>query len=308
MLKFYFNIEVEKVVEENGVYHFLYHDFSFYLMPFERSVEEFNDIYAVCQELKSRQIPVHTFIRNKEDQIITKIYETDYILMKIECREQEEINVIDMMQFNNALPLAKAKSALYRNNWGELWSKKVDYFEYQIRELGKDKKVILNSFSYYVGLAENAISYVNFVSTNYEMSEMDRITLSHKRIRFPNLKIHYFNPLNFIFDLEVRDIAEYIKAIFFTSPAEAKIELKAFLRTRKLSIYGYQMFFARLLYPSYYFDIYESVMNKNSDEEKMIPIIEKANSYELFLKEVYFELSNYAPIDSIDWIVNKKEL
>ncbi len=58
----------------------------------------------------------------------------------------------------------------------------VDYFEYQIRELGKDKKVILDSFSYYIGLGENAISYVNSTIAKYKPDDRERICLSHKRL------------------------------------------------------------------------------------------------------------------------------
>ena len=61
---------------------------------------------------------------------------------------------------NNMLILNETKSKLYRNSWASLWSAKLDYFEYQVSELGKDKPLILDSFSYYLGLGENAISYL----------------------------------------------------------------------------------------------------------------------------------------------------
>ena len=91
--------------------------------------------------------------------------------------------------------------------------KKWIIFEYQVRELGLDKKVIQESFSYYLGLAENAISYVNNTTLKYN-SFNSKVTLSHRRIFYPNFKINFLNPLSFIFDLEVRDIAEYLKAMF----------------------------------------------------------------------------------------------
>ena len=42
-----------------------------------------------------------------------------------------------------------------------------------------------------------------------------RIVLSHRRVFYPNYKLNYLNPLSFVFDLEVRDVAEYLKAMFF---------------------------------------------------------------------------------------------
>ena len=67
------------------------------------------------------------------------------------------------------------------------------------------------------------------------------------------------------------------------------------------------MLYARLLYPSYYFDIYEHIMNDNESEDKLMPIIEKCDKYELFLKQAYYEITKYVNLDKIDWLI-KKEL
>lgn len=76
---------------------------------------------------------------------------------------------------------------------------------------------------------------------------------------------------------------------------------------KRLTPYSYHMLYARLLYPSYYFDIYEDVMNNNGDEERLVKIISKVDDYELFLKEAYQEISKYTSLEHIDWII-KKEL
>ena len=67
------------------------------------------------------------------------------------------------------------------------------------------------------------------------------------------------------------------------------------------------MLYARLLYPTYYFDAYEDIINNNGDENKLISIVNKINEYELFLKKAYFEISKYTNLERIDWII-KKEL
>ena len=132
-----------------------------------------------------------------------------------------------------------------------------------------------------------------------------RVVLSHRRVFYPNYKLNFFNPLSFVFDLEVRDIAEYLKAMFFTIDTEYEVleDLKCYLSIKRLSIYDASMLYARLLYPSYYFDIYEEVMNKDRNEEDLIKIIKKANLYEDFLKAAYLEINKYAAIEKIDWII-----
>ena len=210
-----------------------------------------------------------------------------------------------MVKISEKLVLNNNKSNLYRNNWGTLWSEKIDYFEYQVRELSIEKEVVKSSFSYYVGLAENAISYVNNTNMKYG-GDAYRIVLSHRRVFYPNYKLNYLNPLSFVFDLEVRDIAEYLKAMFFKKDVGFCLdELSSYLKIRHLSLYEYQMLYARLLYPTYYFDVYEGVMNKNGDEEQLVNIIKKCDSYEEFLKKAYLEISKYAKIDKVEWIINQ---
>ena len=205
--------------------------------------------------------------------------------------------------------LNKDKKELYRNNWAKLWESKVDYFEYQIKELGRNKKIILNSFSYYIGLAENAISIANICELYNKDNMNEKVVLSHRRINYPCMEYEFYNPLEYIFDIQVRDVSEYLKSMFFYTDRNRTIkELKNYLLSTRLSNYEANMLYARLLYPTYYFDIYEKVIEDLKEESELLDIINKVDEYELFLKEAYFELSRMYKIEQINWIINKKEL
>ena len=272
-------------------------------MFYNRGLEELEDIIGVCNEMFLKGINVHEVIRNRDNSFLTKVNEYNYILFKVN-NLSEEYDIFDMVNISNKLVLNNNKSSLYRNNWGSLWSDKIDFFEYQVRELGVEKNVVKSSFSYYVGLSENAISYVNNAILKYGGVSSGRIVLSHRRVFYPNYKLNYMNPLSFVFDLEVRDVAEYLKSMFFKKDIEYCLdELKSYLSIRKLNIYEYHMFYARLLYPSYYFDVYDSVMNKNVNEEELVKIVKRSNDYEKFLKKTYLEISKYVRLDKIDWII-----
>ena len=272
-------------------------------MFYNRGLEELEDIIEVCNEMFLKGINVHEVIRNRNNSFLTKVNEYNYILFRVN-NLSEEYDIFDMVNISNKLILNNNKSSLYRNNWWSLWSDKIDFFEYQVRELGIEKNVVKSSFSYYVGLAENAISYVNNAVLKYGGVSSGRIVLSHRRVFFPNYRLNYMNPLSFVFDLEVRDVAEYLKAMFFKKDMEYCLdELKSYLSIRKLNIYEYHMFYARLLYPSYYFDVYDSVMNKNVNEEELVNIVKRSNDYEEFLKKTYLEISKYVRLDKIDWII-----
>lgn len=302
-ISFYYNIDIDTLEEKDGKYHFKYQNRDFFFVFFNRNLEELEDLLDCISEMQKKGIDVHGILINKDNSILTKINEYNYILFSVNnCSETYDI--FDIIDMNNKLTLNNYNSKLYRNNWENLWMQKVDYFEYQIRELGLDKQVIKNSFSYYIGLAENAISYVHNVKLKYP--SQGTIVLSHRRIFYPNYKLNYLNPLSFIFDLEVRDIAEYLKAMFFSDDDESEVleELKSFLKIKRLTICEYNMLYARLLYPSYYFDIYEEVMNKERSEEDLLKIISKNENFEEFLKKAYLEITKYAILEKVEWIIN----
>ena len=302
-ISFYYNIDIDTLEEKDGKYHFKYQNRDFFFVFFNRNLEELEDLLACISEMQKKGIDVHGILINKDNSILTKINEYNYILFSVNnCSETYDI--FDIIDMNNKLTLNNYNSKLYRNNWENLWMQKVDYFEYQIRELGLDKQVIKNSFSYYIGLAENAISYAHNVKLKYP--SQGTIVLSHRRIFYPNYKLNYLNPLSFIFDLEVRDIAEYLKTMFFSEDDESEIleELKSFLKIKRLTIYEYNMLYARLLYPSYYFDIYEEIMNKERSEEDLLKIISKNENFEEFLKKAYLEITKYAILEKVEWIIN----
>lgn len=300
-INFYYNFSVGEVEKYGSVYTFKIRKDIFYFVPLKRVDAELKDLMEVYRELKNKRVNIHDIVLNKFGSIVTNVYNQNYILLKPKEDIYIEYDLTELMKFNNSLSLTPAKSKLYRNSWAKLWSDKIDYFEYQIRELGKDKNVILDSFSYYVGLAENAISYVNSTSASYNGIN-DKIVLSHRRINYPNYSLNFLNPISFIFDLEVRDIASFIKSAFIAGE-DALNYLRLALRLNQFSIYSLQMLYARLIYPTFYFDVYEKVMNDEASQDDLIPIIEKAQDYELFLKQAYLEICKYAPIERVEWLL-----
>lgn len=302
-LEYYYRLDIDEIEELDGKYHFKINNQNYFFVFYNRGLEELEDIINVSSEMFRKGINVNKLLLNINNSYLTKVGEYNYILFSV-TNLNEEYDIFDMVKISDKLVLNNSKSNLYRNNWGKLWSEKVDYFEYQVRELSVEKTVVKSSFSYYIGLAENAISYVNSTTLKYG-GEYARIVLSHRRIFYPNIKLNYLNPLSFIFDLEVRDIAEYLKTMFFKENIDFCIEeLASYLKIRHLSMYEYQMLYARLLYPTYYFDLYDNVMNKDESEENLVNVIKRCNEFEEFLKKAYLEISKYARIDKIEWIIN----
>lgn len=307
-LKYFYDIYIDNIYKKDNKYYFYKDNSLFCVVKNYRLPEELKDILEICYEMQNR-FPVSQIVFNKFGQISSDYDNNNYILLKINTSMSSDITINDIIKINNSLFLNKDKKELYRNNWAKLWESKVDYFEYQIKELGRNKKIILNSFSYYIGLAENAISIANICELYNKDNMNEKVVLSHRRINYPCMEYEFYNPLEYIFDIQVRDISEYLKSMFFYTDRNHTIkELKNYLLSTRLSNYEANMLYARLLYPTYYFDIYEKVIEDLKEESELLDIINKVDEYELFLKEAYFELSRMHKIEQINWIINKKEL
>lgn len=297
-----YHVLIDNITEYREYSVFEYKQKKYYFTKWKRSLEEFQELLNLIYELQIRKIPAFSFIINVEGNYLTKINEDLYVLVEVD-NPLHEYGLTDMLGRNKVLRLNKKKSMLYRNNWKQLWSEKVDYLEYQISEMGKKYPIILNSFSYFAGLAENAICYLNNLSLSTDNLP---VVLAHRRVSFPNLRLNYDNPLNFIFDVEVRDVAEYIKSMVFINEELSYIELKAFLGISHPDFNSLILLYARLLYPSYYFDLHEKIINEDEAEESLLKVIDFIPRQEIFLKKAWNIINDYIPIPSISWLIEKE--
>ena len=240
--------------------------------------------------LLNQNIYIHPIILNNQNQILTFINDEPYILM-ITLYYESKINVNDIKYFNQI-----HVNTSHYPNWGELWAQKNDYLEYQISMLGKKHPLITESFSYYIGLGETAIQLVNSLEkTNINL------VYSHKRINADDKQYDLYNPLNLIVDYKVRDIAEYLKSRFFNDE-NIMDDLTYYLNNVRLSTYEYYLFLARLIYPTYYFDLYEEIITDRKEDEEIKKITNKVDDFEKIIKKVYNYYKTFLPISKIEWL------
>ena len=105
------------------------------------------------------------------------------------------------------------------------------------------------------------------------------------------------NPLNICFDYRIRDISEYIKYMFFYEDKEVFDEI---IKLFRLNTEEYKLLFARLLFITPYYDIYEKIIDGDIDEDKIKIIINKLENYEKYIKKIYLHLIRYINIDNIE--------
>ncbi len=271
-----------------------YIDYSkYYFVVFSRPIEDLEEIYALQENLAG----YHRIIKNRFDSIATPYKGKNYCLLKVYGPEHSEIDITDMLA--NIIPVKITASSLLRTDWGSLWSSKVDYLEYQISELGMTHKAARHSFSYYVGLAENAIEYFNLLKP-----EDLEVVIGHRRLKNSFVSKDYYDPLNVVIDYRPRDFAAYFKTKFFEGE-EVLREVKILVDRNIFSPLEYNLLFCRLLYPSYYFDALGKVLELGYDDDTLLQYIEKVDAYEDFLRSTYELLKTKSSMLKIDWLLER---
>ena len=290
---YYYNLNPMTLIKRNQQYEFQINQIQYILLPCSYSLEQLSSLYQLTLRLHQYQIPIHKFILNKDGQLITVINHTPYILLQIFVSKNTTIIFRDILQFQELTKHISVENLMIAD-WYTLWTQKVDYLEYQISEFGKKYPLIRESFSYYIGLAENAITLVKSITK-------PTFVLAHRRLYMNSTLFDLYNPLNLIMDSKVRDIAEYLKDCFFHDRNPIDM-IQIYLQHHILQCREYQLLFIRFLFPSYYFDCYERIIEKGHNEKELLPIILKSETYETILKYLYQQVLYHCYLPEILWL------
>jgi spore coat protein YutH len=303
-INYYYNIYPDSIREQNKTYYFTYNNEIYYFLIFNRPLEDTNYLYELNLEMIRRGSLVHEIILTKDKSVLTMVNDIPYVLMRVYVNETKKSDLSEITFINMSNANIKNNKILDRSDWVTLWSIKVDYFEYQISQIGKKYPLICEYLSYYIGLAENAISYVKNTIMEEKITPYDSLTIVHKRIKPNDTAFDIYNPLSLIIDYQVRDLGEYIKAKFFDG-SDIWSEIDNYFKNYDLSMYSRRLLYARLLFPSYFFDVYEAIVEGNLKESDILSIVYKAEQYETFLVEFHSYINRSNLLPSIDWL-NKK--
>ena len=303
IINYYYNLNPTKITKHFNYYYFFINYELYYFTPYTRKPSDLNAIYNLNQTMNNLNININKIIINKDNNPLTIIKNTPYILMKIYININKPLTLPEISYISNIK--LNYDSNLMRSNWLSLWTKKIDYLEYHQEQNYQKYPLISKSFDYFVGLAENAISYINYTINNELPDKSDIGVISHDTIKIDDTIYNLYNPLNIIIDHKSRDLAEYIKISFFKDNYQIIEELDEYFKYNYYSKYAICLLIARILYPSFYFDTYDNIINKHKRESSILKITSRIEEYELYLKEIIEYLNKYYPIKEINWL--KKE-
>ena len=281
ILEFFYQIVLNDEINQQG--YFFYNNNLFELKEYKRSQEEIKGLVILNNYMLINNIKINRIILNINNEPLSFYNNKYYVLLKIDYR-----NVYNNCYNSYRSPNIKELDSLKRNNWSLLWSVKVDYIEYQVSHLIHKYPILYKTVNYYIGLSENAIMAFNMLNVHEELY------ISHRRLN------DVFDPTELVIDYKVRDISEYIKNTFFYKE-DSYDEIINYIRTLRLEKMDYMLLYIRLLFPSYYFDMYYEILNGRREEDILL-ITSKASLYEKMLKDIYNIFKSYVNIINISWL------
>lgn len=261
-----------------------------------------NDIYELNKNATSINKYYHKIIFNKDKSLITIFENKPYIMLRLSNVSDMPISIYDIKN-SEYIPDDSSFHKLNRFNWKDYWENKIDYFEKYIFNKKKVYYSLLTSFNYYIGLAENAIIYVNEIINKKQKTLDDQLVISHRRFTKKMTLIDFYDPTDLIIDHKSRDISEYLKFLFINKDYDINV-IEDYLDKTALSDLGAHLLIGRLLYPSFYFDYLEEAFLTNNFNN-IYKLEDRKDEYKLFIIEIIRIISKKYQITQIEWL-NKK--
>lgn len=297
IINYFYNLNITELTNKDNIYSFYDNDELYHFYIYNNNIKNIDLTKDIDDSLKKDTL-IHEIIINKDNSIITYYNNIPYILCKINININKPITLGEINYLSSKVIITNSKITYH--SWQDLWSIKMDYLEKVINENGKKYPIIVDSFNYFVGMAENAISYYNNLS-NKEVDN-NSLVISHRIININDTVYAIYDPVNIIIDHKARDIAEYIKYSFFSDNTNIFKELNVYFKYNYYTKDDVVMLLARVLYPSFYFNMYEDIMI-NSKEEKIITnITSKLDKYELYLAKVFKYFNNFYNLPVPEWL------
>lgn len=236
----------------------------YYLARCYETEEYLKELFLFCNKMKLKNVRLHDFVFNINGTLLSE----GYVLFKINVLIGD-INLDDIKIFNSIDCSEHINKYIFMDKF---WEEKIDYLEIQLAELSSNK-VINNSFDYYVGIAENLIK---FLRRNYNKEDVN-LCLSHRSLS-TLCSVEFYNPLNISPDIDLKDIAAYIR---ISNDQDYLYEVIDKIKGSK-----YNYFFVRMVFPFDYFYEVSNVLIDGSSDIKLINIINKVDNYEKFISKM----------------------
>jgi hypothetical protein len=295
-LDYFYGINNVDIHQNDYNYYFEMEEYYYEFFWYKNDLKELNIIYEFSQNLRNNGIYCHEIVMTLNQQLFVDINNKNYVLLKSYKNLNKKIEINDILYFSN---MYVEIDKLRCDDWKHLWQEKMDYFEYQLNQFGNEHPIARESFAFYAGFVETAIQLLNGINLKTRQT-----VVAHRRINESSTLYDLYNPFDLVIDHRIRDIAEYYKTQLFQKK-NILDEIRHFLDLANLEPHEYKLFFIRMLYPTFYFDEFENVMNYINDESNLKRIIKFSDYYEKIISEIYYYVLNFTDLPPIEWLLQK---
>lgn len=323
-----YGINVQEITKMGGFDSFRMHRTQFLIVPIPHlDDEELYEVFYFSQfMIENREPYIASMVLTKQNHLSFEKDSMKYVLLKYSnvSKRKGIQHGRDLARFHQkarAFPYQVTKTNRI-GQWKNLWEKRLDQLEsfwhgkVHSQPLNRFEKIFVESFPYYLGLAENAIQYLVDTEIDGEPLPIDSGTICHHRFfyRTWNDELNVKLPTEWVFDHGSRDIAEYMRDLFFEKQSDAHSLSYRFLeeynRITPLSPFSYRLIYSRLLFPLHYFECIENYYlaaedMKQSYEKRLLQILERSGQYEKFLKSYTNMLAmntNRIVLPTVEWL------
>lgn len=273
-IEYNYDLRCDDLAILNNLLYFKHLDKFYIISNFNRDEVEFEKVlnYLISNSLKSLKV-----VMNKKGSYISEFNGKKYVVMESDCENE----IIDF-------PICIGGLINENNYWNEIWENRVVQLEKHKSELSLNKDIfyILN---YYIGLIEICIYNYNLLIRKY--GQKNGLSIQHNRIEFPMYSFSYYNPVNYLFDFEFRDFAEYLKMRFFYSYFSTD-EAISVIDNYNFDNFSINMFFVRLIYPTYFLELYDMQNKNNVYSDLFYDLLKKSSQYENFILKLITAMSS----------------
>lgn len=273
-IEYNYDLRCDDLAILNNLLYFRHLDKFYIISNFNRDEVEFEKVlnYLISNNLKSLKV-----VMNKKGSYISEFNGKKYVVMESDCENE----IIDF-------PICIGGLINENNYWNEIWENRVVQLEKHKSELSLNKDIfyILN---YYIGLIEICIYNYNLLIRKY--GQKNDLSIQHNRIEFPMYSFSYYNPVNYLFDFEFRDFAEYLKMRFFYSDFSTD-EAISVIDNYNFDNFSINMFFVRLIYPTYFLELYDMQNKNNVYSDLFYDLLKKSSQYENFILKLITAMSS----------------
>lgn len=291
LINYYYNFESYDIVYNNSKYYFKNKGENYILkLCYDQNIGDYYK-YLGYQLRNLNNNYFFKIIPNRNNTLITIIENKPYVLLKTSNINNDEISIFDL-KTNAYINNNQLLSIIDRSDWINMWTNKIDYFE----EWFNDKKEKYNDlyaiYNFYIGLSENALLYLKENKNKTYKRQNDRLCIQHKRINKNSKLYDYYDISEVILDHPTRDIAEYIKSCMTDDTLDITV-LENYLDNTDFSEYGLKIMYARILFPTFFYDYIDNMILNNGDanlsvlESKTVNYYKNIKKISMFFKQKY---------------------